>query len=370
MKKLGVIVNPVAGLGGRVALKGSDGLEILRRARELGALPQAPARAVEALQVVARVQDVGVLTYPREMGQDECLAAGISPRVLGHIQSGETTPRDTRQAAHDLAEAGVDLLLFAGGDGTARDVCEAVGEKLPALGIPAGVKIHSAVYAVTPRAAGEVAARFLEGQARGLRLAEVMDIDEDAFRAGAVKARLFGYLSVPVDSRYVQGAKAGAVQAEQDALRGIARDVVEAMEPGTLYIIGPGTTTRAIMEELGLPNTLLGVDLVRDRRVVANDVSEADLLRLIAERPAKIVVTAIGGQGHVFGRGNQQISPRVIRAIGARNLVVVATIEKLMSLSGRPLLVDTGDEELNQELCGYMRVTTGYRECHMCRVGW
>jgi predicted polyphosphate/ATP-dependent NAD kinase len=263
-----------------------------------------------------------------------------------------------------MRDIGVDLLLFAGGDGTARNIYDAVGVDVPALGIPAGVKIHSAVYATTPAAAGDLAALFFRPQARGIELreAEVMDIDEDAFRENRLSAHLYGYLRVPYQRNLVQSAKAGAAGSDTAALEGIASEVVNGMQPGRLYVIGPGTTTRGIMRILELPDTLLGVDVVCDRRVVASDVNETDLLRLTAETPATVVVTAIGGQGHIFGRGNQQISPRVLRRVGLGNIVVVATHQKLLALEERPLLVDTGDDELNADLCGYRKVVTNLNE--------
>jgi len=372
MKKLGVIVNPIAGMGGRVGLKGSDGAETLRRARQLGARPESPRRAVEGLEVVSRMRDaLEILTYPAEMGEDECREAGFEPRVIGSIRSGETTSEDTEKAAAEMAAAGASLILFAGGDGTARDLCDAIGERTPVLGIPAGVKIHSAAYAVTPSSAGEVATGFLEGRLTETRAAEVMDIDEDAFRQGIVAARLYGYLLVPEERRLLQSVKSGGVQAEKHALRGIAEDLIVGMEGDDRhYIIGPGTTTRSLMERLGLANTLLGVDVIRNGKLVASDVTEAGLLEIVDRHRARIVVTVIGGQGHVFGRGNQQLSPEVIRKVGRENIIVVATKEKLVSLSGRPLLVDTGDEALDQELSGYMRVTTGYRDYVVCKVGY
>jgi predicted polyphosphate/ATP-dependent NAD kinase len=372
MKKLGVIVNPIAGMGGRVGLKGSDGVDILKRARELGATPESPGRAVEALSVIAGIREpFEVVTYPAEMGERECREAGLDARVIGFIQSGQTTSEDTLRAARDMAGAGVDLLLFTGGDGTARNICTAVKQEVPALGIPAGVKIHSAVYAVTPRSAGELAALYLGGRPLELREAEVMDIDEEAFRGGSVQAKLYGYLRVPHEGRHMQSVKSGGIHSELEALRGIATDVVEEMEKSdAFFVIGTGTTTRAVMEMLRLPNTLLGVDVVRNGELVESDVSEQRLLGIIGEENARIVVTAIGGQGHVFGRGNQQLSPRVIRAVGRENITVIATKEKLISLDGRPLLVDTGDAALDEELSGYIRVTTGYRDYAMYKVGY
>lgn len=372
MKKIGVIVNPVAGMGGRVGLKGSDGVDILKQARALGARPEAPNRAVEALKVIGRLKDrIEVITYPFEMGEDECRKAGFSPTVIGGITSGETTPDDTQAAAKQMAAAGVDLLLFAGGDGTARNIYNAVGEKIPVLGIPAGVKIHSAVYAVTPRSAGEVAAMYLERKKMDIRVSEVMDIDEQAFREGVVTAKLYGYMRVPEEPRFVQSVKSGGARAEKETLAGIAEDIVDAMDdPDCHFIVGPGTTTRSIMEYLELKNTLLGVDVIKNRQVTANDVHEQQLWDLIKDGKAKIVLTIIGGQGHLFGRGNQQLSPRIIRGIGRENILVIATKEKLIALNGKPLVVDTGDEELNEQLSGFIRVITGYQDYTMCKIGY
>jgi predicted polyphosphate/ATP-dependent NAD kinase len=372
MPKLGLIVNPVAGLGGRVGLKGSDGADIQRRARTLGAEAHAGERAAEALERLHKVAGLEIVTYPGEMGEDAARAAGLKPVVIGDITPGSTTAEDTRRAARQMHDLGVDLLLFAGGDGTARDVYEAVGLEQPALGIPAGVKIHSAVYATNPIAAGELALLYLQGRAESLREAEVMDIDEEAFRHGSLSAQLYGYLQVPYRSSLVQSQKV-PTSGETAAQAAIAEDVAARMEPGVLYIIGPGTTTRAIAEELGVAKTLLGVDVVvvgervsgigeQGIRVVAVDANEAQLLALLEGQRAKIIVTPIGGQGYIFGRGNQQISPRVIARVGRENILVVSTPDKLYALAGRPLLVDTGDRAVDEMLSGYLTVVTGYNE--------
>jgi predicted polyphosphate/ATP-dependent NAD kinase len=361
-KRLGFIVNPIAGIGGRVGLKGSDGLDVQREALALGAVPEALDRAVQALERIRPAGDFEVVTYPGEMGADAARACGFEPTVIGSTKQGKTTAEDTRSAAREMLRLRVALLLFAGGDGTARDVCNAVGGELPALGIPAGVKIHSAVFGANPRCAGDLAASYLRGGTSALREAEVMDIDEEAFRRGIVAARLYGYLRIPFEARLVQSLKMPSSLGEQASQRAIAHDVVGKMVGGWLYIIGPGTTTRAIGSRLGLNKTLIGVDVVAEGKLVAADVNEFHLLELIEGRDAKVVVTPIGGQGYIFGRGNQQISAEVIRRVGRGNVIVVATAEKINSLGGRPLWVDTGDREVDEMLSGYIRVITGYNE--------
>jgi len=368
-KRFGLIVNPLAGLGGRVGLKGSDGAEIQQRALRLGAVGESPGRALRAVRVLLPWEEsLELLTYPAEMGADVVAAAGLEATVLGSITPGQTTAKDTMAAARQIRQEGADLLLFAGGDGTARDIYDAVGQELPALGIPAGVKIHSAVFATNPEAAGELAALCLQGHGFAWREAEVMDIDEEAFRQGELSARLYGYLKVPFRQALVQGAKAQSGPGEEAAQRAIAAQIVEDMEEDCLYILGPGTTIRAIGQRLGVEKTLLGVDVVLGGALIASDVGEAQLLELLGRNRARIVLTPIGGQGYIFGRGNQQISPRVIAEVGKDNIIVVSTRGKLDSLGGQPLRVDTGDRDLDERLSGYIRVVTGYGEEVVYRV--
>jgi predicted polyphosphate/ATP-dependent NAD kinase len=368
---LGLIVNPVAGLGGAVGLKGTDSVEIVARACARGAKAQASARTVMTLRAVrAHLADrIAVAAAPHEMGAEAARAAGFNSRTTGRIRAGASTPEDTKAIAAAMVEAGVSLILFAGGDGTARDIYDAVGTRVPVVGIPAGVKMHSAVYATNPRSAAALVIGFFE-QRLPVREVEVMDIDEAAFRCGAVSAKLYGYLEAPFARHLIQGVKMGQAAGGGAALDAIAADVVEHMEPGCLYILGPGTTVRAISHRLGLAETLLGVDLVKDGRLLAADVTEADILdALIAggREGVKIVVTPIGGQGHFLGRGNQQISAAVVRQVGRDNIILVATPEKLTSL-GAVLLVDTGDPVADEILSGYIRVVTGYAAEAVCRV--
>lgn len=368
-RRLGLLVNPIAGMGGRVGLKGSDGPEILNRARELGAVPESPKRTVEALQRIRRLNDIELVTYPHEMGESESRESGFNPVVVGSVKSGNTTSRDTKNAAAEMMERKVDLLLFAGGDGTARDIFSTIGDGLPVLGIPTGVKIHSAVFATTSRSAGDLAVMYLDGSGDiSLHEAEVMDIDEQAFREDRVSARLFGYMKIPYERSLVQCSKAGSVSGEEEATEAIARDVIDNMSDDQIYIIGSGTTTRAIMEKLGLKDTLLGIDAIYKKMLVGSDLNESQLLGMIEGKKAKIVVTVIGGQGYIFGRGNQQISPAVIREVGKKNIITIATESKILSLRGRPLLVDTGDLEVDEMLRGYIKVITGYRKAAVYRV--
>lgn len=361
--KVGVIVNPIAGLGGRAGLKGSDLPDIVERAAALGSEPQAPARAMKALeQLLPLNSQLDLYTYSGDMGEAELTMLGFSSiKVLGAASGPRSTSADTMEAARKMKEAGVDLILFAGGDGTARNICEAAGTAIPVLGIPAGVKIHSAVYAVNPKNAGIAAKDFLEGRITSLKEAEVMDIDEDLFRQGRVNARLYGYMLVPEARARMQNMKSGSYS-EEGELIGMAGYVVCNMEDDVLYIIGPGSTTRYIMEDLGLENTLLGVDVVRNKQLVASDVNEVTLWELVsaAKGKVKIIVTIIGGQGNLFGRGNQQISPRIIRAVGKENIMVVAGGPKLIALRPRPLTVDTGDTELDEQLAGFVKITIGF----------
>ena len=367
--QIGLIINPIAGMGGRVGLKGTDGPQILKAAREMGATPESYRRASQALESLAGLKDdVHVLTYPEGMGENLLRAAGLDLTVLGSITADATSAEDTRQAAREMRDSGVALLLFVGGDGTARDIYKAIGNTLPVLGIPAGVKMHSAVFGTTPRNAGELAVRFLQGKAVGTREAEVMDIDEIAFREERVSAKLFGYLQVPFERKLLQSVKAGRIGDEESLVRAIALDVINAMEPDCHYIVGPGTTTREIMRVLNLPHTLLGVDVVLDRSLVANDVSERRLLEIIKGTSARIVVSIIGGQGYLFGRGNQQISDRVIQEVGKQGIIVIATKTKVFALNDSPLLVDTGNDTVNQMLSGYIHVTTGQKEKLVYRV--
>lgn len=375
--KLGLIVNPVAGIGGRVGLKGSDGSAIREAAFERGATALAGARTGQALQVLSGLKsDFEIFTVAGAMGQDAAEQLGLPYHLLMQPATEQTEAIDTRRAVEEMLKSQVDMLLFAGGDGTARDIYNALSELnvlelVTVVGIPAGCKIHSSVYAVSPAHAGELVASIISGKAARLVEADVMDIDEDAFRQGVVKARRYGGLWVPQDNDHMQGLKEGGIEHESEALENMALTVIEQMLPDVLYFIGSGTTPAAIMQQLGLENTLLGIDLVINQRLVGSDLTEQQILQYLDQysaAEARIIITVIGGQGIVFGRGNQQLSPEVIRRVGLKNIDYLATAEKLRHLAGRALRVDTGDEVLNAELSGMTRVLTGYDEYMLYKI--
>ena len=377
MFRLGLIINPLAGIGGSVALKGSDGIDTVREALARGAEPKAGLRTLQALEPLQGLA-LEIITYPAEMGEDIARQAGFVPKVIGHIQPGETTAADTERAALELASAGIDLLLFAGGDGTARNLCnvldcnvldsQASGSKVSVLGIPAGVKIHSGVYALTPRAAGEIVAELVRGGLITLGEQEVRDIDEQAFRQGQVRARYYGELTVPQEHQYIQNVKSGGKEIEALVLDDIAADFIEQMEDNVRYIMGSGSTVQAIMNQLGLTNTLLGVDVIENRQLIQSDCTAAQLLELTTNNDCRLIITIIGGQGHIIGRGNQQLSPELLQQLGRDKLYIVATKTKIKELSGRPLIVDSGDEQTNKMLSGLIPVHTGYHDSILYRV--
>lgn len=352
---LGFLVNPVAGMGGAVGLKGTDGVvpEALRR----GAHPVSHARARITLERL-KDESFGFFTCSGAMGEDTLREAGISSYRVVYQYSGESTAEDTRNAVRSFIEHGAELIVFCGGDGTARDVLESASGKVPLLGIPAGVKMYSAVFAVDPAAASDIlrmirTAQYCDG--------EVVDVDEDAYRHGELKTRLFGYAQVPCIPDMVQQTKGIFEDQNEDrAKMDIAAFITGIMRDDTLYILGAGTTTGYLARSMGLGKTLLGVDAIKNGRLIAEDADEKTLLGLIARNGrAKIIVSPIGAQGFIFGRGTQQISPEVIRRVGTDNIIVISTPGKLARTPR--LHVDTGDTDLDAAFKGSVLVITGNR---------
>jgi NAD+ kinase len=373
MRRIGLVVNPIAGMGGRVGLKGTDGK--VEEARRRGAEPRAPDRAVEALEHM-RTQgaDIELLTWGGEMGETEALAAGFEPTVVGGPEDDETSKADTRAAVRALIEdvppaadrdrqagdprdAGVDLVLFVGGDGTAVDVAEtleALDADVPMLGVPAGVKVYSSVFGVTPRAAGRLAVTFDAVERR-----EVNDIDEDAFRGGDVNTELKALAWVPVGEDLQSSKQLGGGTVEQLAAA-VADDA--RTDNGVAYVLGPGSTLDAVKTALGFDGTPLGVDVWRDGKLLARDAGESDILATLGDEN-RIVVSPIGGQGFVFGRGNPQISPAVIRR---SDVEIIASRRKLDDTG--VLRVDTGDAALDETLRGWTRVRVGTYERRLVKI--
>ena len=345
-KTVGFIVNPVAGMGGAVGLKGTDGKTILSQAIALGAKPVGPHRAETFfLELIGVKEHLKLLVGAGEMGEIQAKKFSFKFEIVGESKQ-ETSAKDTQQIAREMVEKGMDLLIFCGGDGTTRDILKSVDMKIPVLGVPTGVKMHSALFAISPIAAARVAIRFLWS---GLPLheAEVMDVDEQAFRLGHLSAELYGYMLSPYEPHLIQGNKmeSPVTESEIQNQAAIAIFIIEEMKPEIIYIVGPGTTTRTIADLLDQKKTLLGVDIFKNKKIIEKDVSEELILSAIAGKKVKIIVTPIGGQGFIFGRGNQQISAKVIRRVGLNNIIVVATRGKLDRLDS--LRVDTGDPQID-----------------------
>ena len=357
-RALGLIVNPVAGLGGPAGLKGSDDASVQQLALDRGARPQAEARAVRMLTVLAaEVPDARVFTAGGAMGATALAETGLTAEVVYRSDAALTTGTDTTAAATALVAAGAGLVLFVGGDGTARDVATGAPDGL-VLGVPAGVKMYSSCFAVGPEAAGAIAARWLS-EGLPARTAEVLDTDERALRAGMTRPSLYAFVRVPEVSGRTQARKAATPTSEAAMVEAAARGLLGSLEPGVRYLLGPGGTLAELGRQLGVALSPLGVDVLCDGQLLVTDASEAELFDQVRRGPARAVVTVIGGQGFVLGRGNQQLSPRVLRALADPPLVVVATEQKLLNLAGRPLLVDSGDPRLDAELAGHVRVITG-----------
>ena len=370
--KLGFIVNPIAGMGGRVGLKGTDG--ILEEAIARGAKPVAPKRAVEFLEKLKEsmaATSIEILTCPSIMGEEEAEAADLPVQVLSMTSEEETTAEDTKTAVKMMTRAKVDLIVFVGGDGTAKDIFDAMQENCEThvLGVPSGVKMYSGVFAVNPSDAVDVVTAFAKDEAEITEF-EVMDADESAIRNDAFVVKLHGFLKGPFLPMRIQGSKQVSPETvdERENQTAIARFIIEEMNPEATYILGPGTTVKRFAELLGVEKTVLGVDVYKNGKVVL-DVDEKKILQEVEDwRNAWIVLSPIGHQGILLGRGNQQISPEIVKRVGKQRTIVTATKGKLRSIEEGVLRVDTGDADVDSMLRGYIRVATDYREWRLMPV--
>jgi predicted polyphosphate/ATP-dependent NAD kinase len=366
--KIGLIVNPVAGLGGAVGLKGTDGPDTVAEALRRGAAPHSGERARRAMTRLAdRAPGTAVVTVSGEMGAAwlQGLALALDIRSLPEASG---TARDTHLAVSLMADC--DLIAFAGGDGTARDVAGCLRPGAALLGIPCGVKMHSGVFAISPEAAGAVLTDIMGTPDRISwdDTAEIMDIDEAALRAGRLAPKLYSHARTPVARNRVQASKGGPRRDWSDALHGAAAEIVAQMDPDTLYIVGPGTSAGTVIRAAGFEPTVLGIDALKSGKLVAQDAA-ADALEALAEDgPVRIVLGVTGQQGFLLGRGNQQISAKVVRKAGRDGLIVIAAEDKLATLAQPRLWVDTGDPELDQDLAGFVRVRTGRGRVMIMRI--
>jgi len=358
MKKIGFLINPIAGMGGSVGLKGTD--NVLEESIKRGAKPVSEKRALETLRYIKK-DDFIFLSCKGSMGEGALRKEKFKFEIIYKPENTKRTSReDTIRACKKFLERDVEMILFCGGDGTARDIYSIIKDKIPLIGIPSGVKMYSAVFSINPLAAAKLFNEFIEGKLK-ITEAEIMDIDEDKYRNDILDSKLYGYAKIPYKKILIQKSKSIFYsESDEENKKNIAKFAIEFMRDGSLYIIGAGSTTKKIFDLLGIKKTLLGVDAVKDGKLIGRDLNEKEILRLLDKYPkAKIIVSPIGVQGFIFGRGNQQISAEVIKRVGIENIIIIATQLKLSETEN--LLVDTGDKELDKKLSGYKSVVCDYR---------
>jgi predicted polyphosphate/ATP-dependent NAD kinase len=374
--RIGFLINPIAGMGGRVGLKGTDG--VYDQAVALGAEPVASQKALGMLRALrqrlddeALMSEVSWLTCSGAMGEAALRAAGFDDIEVVHDALKPTSSADTEAAVRRFLAQAPELIVFCGGDGTARDIAALVGETVPIVGIPSGVKMYSGVFGVSTQRTAELVAGFVRGDVTATKV-DVVDLDEDRYRAGEWAVRLYYSALTPFEATCTQVAKALIVESDDDDIKTeIAEEISGQIgaNPKALFLFGPGGTVQAIGERLGIAKTLLGIDALADGQVVGRDLNEAGLLDLLENyAEARLVLSPIGAQGFVLGRGNLQISPAVIRRIGVENIIIVATPPKLARTP--KLRFDTGDPSLDAafQSRGYLAVTTGWRRRRLVPV--
>jgi len=374
--RLGLVINPLAGLGGPAGLKGSDHQDTALLAHERGVSSVVNERVGIVLSDLKdRLGNSGhrlqIITASGAMGEMACTPFNDFFKVEIVYSSPErTTAHDTLNAARLIKAQCVDLLVFAGGDGTARDVYQAIGEGLAVLGLPAGVKMHSGVFAVTPKAVASVIQSLMNHRLVSARMAEVRDIDEQAFSQGRVSTQYFGEMLIPDDQLLVQCVKCSGMIEDELMLDELCAFITEDLEDDTLYVLGSGGTLKALKSTMGIEKpTLLGVDVWYQGEVVAHDVHETQLYDLVQQySKVRILLSIIGGQGVILGRGNQQISPRIIEYVGLDKLQFLATQSKILALEGKPLRIDSGSDELDLKLSGFHKILCAYDDALLYEV--
>ncbi|MFX0187847.1 MAG: ATP-NAD kinase family protein [Candidatus Hodarchaeota archaeon] len=358
-KKIGLIINPIAGMGGSVGLKGTDG-HIYKKALQMGAKPITPQRTITLINHIKNKENLWLFVAPGRMGVDIVKDQGLKFEVIGKIGD-ETSAADTKRIAKKMLEENIELLIFCGGDGTARDIFDAIELKIPVIAIPSGVKMFSSVFAINPRSAAEMLDAFINGTDTLEK--EVLDINEDSFRNGILDSKLYGFLKVPKVQNLLQSGKQSSKTGKsvEENKTDIAKFIIENMKKDRLYLLGPGTTVKSISDELNVSKALLGIDAIFNNHLVGKDINENGILELLNKYPnTEIIVSPIGGQGFIFGRGNKQFTPKVIKKVREENIKVIATEDKMKGLNC--LRVDTGDIEIDNLLKGYVKVITGYNE--------
>jgi len=378
-----LLLNPLAGIGGAVGLKGSDGIELQALAKQRSGTPQAAMRTQVFLQQLntllgSQTEQIQWFTWAEEMGASALAQAGLDAQVLGRSE-GPSSGHDSQVAASTLSAEGIDLLVFAGGDGTARDVLLGVNAQTTVLGLPSGVKMHSGVFAISPAAAAEVVAALAVGGLVGRMAREVRDYvpinkskDDDSLQAPrAVGTQHFGDLWVPESSGFLQQMKIGGMEDESLVVAEITNYMLDEFgaDQERAYIFGPGSTCLSIKQAFGIEGTLLGCDVLLPGGDILLDQTAADLLALSQTQRQHLIMSFTRNQGFLFGRGNQQITAELIRQLsGPDDITIVGSRTKLASLDSRALLVDTGDAELDQELSRVYPILTGYDEFLLYRV--
>ncbi len=371
--KIGLIINPIAGLGGRVALKGSDGEDIQRQALAMGAKQEAELRTRQALEPLLDYTDkLSFYSVSGKMGSNLLQEMGFLYEICSVPEDkDQTTEQDTINAAA-IMESKVDLILFAGGDGTARNILQTVSKQQLCLGIPAGCKIYSGVFTVTPKLSGELITHLLRGELVDMQEAQVLDINEAAYRKEYINTKVFGEMLIPQHGNFVQSVKISGRESEDLVQQEVAAWVAETMQADILYLIGSGSSCKIIKDEIAIDGTLMGVDVVLDGHSLQKDATELQLLELMTQYhnlSVKLIITIIGGQGILLGRGNHQICHQVIEQLSLENIIVVASKSKIKSLAGKPLSIDTGDPELDNRLSGFIPIITGYDDTIIYPVG-